>query len=194
MVIYVEGGGYHNRGLQRICREAFHKFFEKAGFSGRLPRTVLSGGRSQAYEDFKNACASGDSALLLIDSEDAVRCVSPWEHCLSRDKFLKPVNATDEHCHFMVVCMETWLLADKDALSGYFGNGFNANALPVNSNLENVAKSDIFAALENATKKCKSSYKKGAISFNILAKISPDKVKSTSTWAARFFEQLDRDL
>ena len=45
--IYVEGGGDQAK-LKRECRRAFSKFFEKAGFKGKMPRVVASGSRGSA--------------------------------------------------------------------------------------------------------------------------------------------------
>jgi hypothetical protein len=109
--------------LRTRCREGFRGFLEKAGFEGNLPRIVACGGRRSAYDRFKTACDQGETGLLLIDSEDTVSVNSPWEYLASRpdDGFSKPPNVSDDHCHLMVVCMESWFLADKEALSEFFG-------------------------------------------------------------------------
>ncbi len=48
ITIYVEGGG-DTRRQQTDCRKAFSKFFEKAGFKGKMPTIIACGGRSIAY-------------------------------------------------------------------------------------------------------------------------------------------------
>ncbi len=72
--IYVEGGG-GSKELAVRCREGFRKLLENAGFTGRIPRIVACGGRDEAYDDFKNALASGKYArlALIVDSEDPVQ-------------------------------------------------------------------------------------------------------------------------
>ncbi|MFH0808876.1 MAG: DUF4276 family protein [Pseudomonadota bacterium] len=192
--LYVEGGG--DSGVLRTqCRRGFCGFLEKAGFKGRMPRIVACGGRQDAYDRFKTACESGQTALLLIDSEDCVSATSPWQHLATRqgDGFAKPQNATDDHCHLMVVCMESWFLADKDALTRFFGQGFNVNALPQHTNIEAVSKTDTYDGMRKATAYCKAKppYRKGDHSFVILLEIAPDKVRNASLWARRFFEYLD---
>lgn len=192
--LYVEGGG-DSHALHSRCREGFCGFLKKAGFRGRMPRIVACGGRQSAFDDFKTACESNETALLLIDSEDCVSVNSPWVHLANRpgDRFAKPQNAKDDHCHLMVVCMESWFLADKDALSRFFGQGFNANALPQNVDIEAISKHDIYDGLQRATSHCrtKAPYGKGEHSFKILLLIAPDKVLNASPWAKRFLEKLD---
>lgn len=192
--LYVEGGGDTHQ-LRSKCREGFRKFLENAGFTGKMPRIVACGGRQSAYDDFRTACKSKETALLLIDSEDLVSADSPWEHLALRpgDGFAKPAKATDDHCHLMVVCMESWFLADKDALSKFFGDGFNLNALPANRNIESISKTDIYAGLERASAQCKKKdpYGKGKHSFDILIAISPTLVANSCPWAKRFLEKLE---
>lgn len=192
--LYVEGGGDSHSLIIR-CREAFREFLEKAGFNGRMPRIIACGGRQAAYDRFKTSNDSKETSLLLIDSEEFVTSHSPWDHLANRsgDGFTKPANATDDHCHFMVVCMESWFLADKDALSSFFGQGFNANSLPKNTNVESISKKDIYDGLQNATRHCKTQapYGKGKHSFDILLKIDPEKVCDASCWAKRFLVTLD---
>ncbi len=93
----------------------------------------------------------------------------------------------------MVVCMESWFLADKDVLSSFFGQGFNSSALPQNANIEAVSKNDVFAGLQKASSKCKTKapYGKGEHSFKILRLISPTVVREASPWAKRFLGSLD---
>ena len=192
--LYVEGGG-DSAALRSRCRQGFQCFLEKAGFKGRMSRIVACGGRQSAYDRFKTACESNETALLLIDSEEVVSVTSPWVYLANRqgDGFARPGNATDAHCHLMVVCMETWFLADKVALAEYFGQDFNADALPRNADFEAISRKDIYAGMERATTRCKKNhqYMKGEHSFKILLRIAPDKVRNASPWAKRFLEHLD---
>ena len=192
--LYVEGGGNRNS-LRSGCREGFRKFLEN-GFKGRMPRVVACGSRRDTYEDFKTACEKGDRSLMLIDSEDFVTVgMSPWQHLANRqgDGFTKPPKASDEHCHFMVVCMESWFLADKEILARYFDQGFNEKSLPQNLSIEGIAKNNIFSGLKAATSDCKTKgqYEKGRDSFKILGLLTPDKISAASPWAKRFFDHLE---
>ncbi len=191
--LYVEGGG-ESETLHSRCREGFRGFLGRAGFRGCMPRVVACGGRRAAYDRFKMACESGEVAMLLIDSEECVSTSSPWEYLANRseDKFTIPQNSSDGYCHLMVVCMESWFLADKEALASFFGQGFNPNALPQNTDIEAISKKDIFNGLQRATSHCqtKAPYGKGEHSFKILALISPDRVSNASPWAKRFLDKL----
>lgn len=141
--LYVEGGG-DSKLLRTACRQGFSEFLGKAGLKGHMPRIVACGGRKQAYDDFCTALSNGKKALLLVDSEDHVTTVSAWQHLLIRqgDQWLTPEGASEEHCHLMVQCMESWFLADRQTLETFFGQGFKTNALPVAANpIESITKS-----------------------------------------------------
>jgi hypothetical protein len=170
----------------------------KAGLAGLLPRIVPCGSRKAAYDDFCLALKNGNRALLLVDSEDLVDVAiqaNPWVHLANRegDKWSKPENAEDRHCHLMVVCMESWFLADQSALATFFGQGFCESALPPSERpLESIPKSVVYDALKNATMKCKTkaAYGKAEHSFELLSLIDPQKVTKASKWANRFIEEL----
>jgi len=193
--LYVEGGAKGS--LARECRKGFSQFLSKAGCKGRMPKVFACGSRREAYEDYCTAVKAGKKAILLVDSEMPVEIsadkAKPWEHVKNRqgDGWAKPATVTDDHLHFMVICMESWFLADKDALASYFGQYFNINALPKRSDVENVSKADVYNALFQATKDSqKGEYGKGKHSFKILGLINPEKVKSASPYAKRFLNTL----
>jgi hypothetical protein len=90
--------------------------------------------------------------------------------------------------------MESWFLADHGTLQSFFGQGFQAGALPHEANaVEAISKSNIFHGLARATRACKSKrqYGKGEHSFKILALIDPDKVTAASSWARRLVAELE---
>ena len=197
--LYVEGGG-DLKLLRTACRRGFAEFLGRAGLRGRMPRIVACGGRRQAYEDFCTALRQGrHGAMLLVDSEDPVTAPSSWTHLLRRpaDAWPTPPAATDDDCHLMVQCMESWFLADRDALAAFFGQGYNDRALPSARNpIEAMAKSAVYQGLAAATKDCKTktSYGKGEHSFLLLSLIDPSKVKAASPSADRFVTALTQVL
>lgn len=202
--VYAEGGGSgaDSAALQAEFRQAFADFFSKTVLGKtRRPRVVSCGGREQAFDAFKTARAQGKNALLLVDSEDPVSAAhqppppgnwQPWAHLKQQANWNQTPGSSDDDCHMMVQCMESWFLADAAALSEFFGNGFNNAVLPANQNIEQLLKPDVYQALEQATKSCKTKvgYSKGAHSFKLLSKIDPEKVMAASPWAKRFIDEL----
>jgi len=197
--LYVEGGG-DGKPLRTECREAFSKFLEKAGLRGAMPRVVACGSRNEAYERFCTALGQGQQAFLLVDSEGPVEASvetgppeawRPWEHLRRRDGWKKPAQASDGDCHLMVQVMESWFLADKEALAAFFGQGFQEGALGSQS-VETVAKEEVFRGLGQASRHCKTQkpYAKGPQAFKILASLQPENIGKASPWARRFMDTL----
>jgi len=200
--LFVEGGG-NTAALKAECRKGFTTFITKAGIS-RRPKVIASGSRQNAYKDYCTAIRNGEQALLLVDSEDPISAAheqgtiddfKPWEHLKTRvgDGWSKPQNADDADCHLMTQVMESWFIADRDALKKFFGPDFNSNQLPSTATpIEKVSKDTLFSALRKATASLGSrrQYGKGKHSFKILAQIDPALVTKASPWAKRFIEKL----
>ena len=194
--LYVEGAGQTDL-QRRECRAAFSLFFGAAGLGGKRPRTVACGGRSRAYDAFKTAVRTqrpNELPLLLVDSEGPVaQGHSTWEHLKARpgDGWDKPKGAADDQAFLMVQVMETWFIADRDALQTFSGNRFRGNAIPSWPDLEVVPKENVYAALDRATAACKEKrYEKGKLSFELLATISPEKVEYASPHAKALLDRL----
>ncbi len=188
--LYVEGGGDRNSKI--ACREAFRSFVRKAGADRRMPRIVASGGRNQAYDDFKAALVQRNvTAMLLVDAEEEVTASGSWEHLRSRDGWRRPTGASNDQCHLMVQIMESWFLADRQALQDFYGDGFRPKALPGNPKIEQVPKQDVLNGLERAAQSTRQrGYSKGRHSFSILATLDPTKVRAASPYANRFIQAL----
>lgn len=203
LYVYAEGGGSgaHSGGLQTEFRQAFADFLSKTDLgTTRRPHVVPCGGREQAFDSFCTAIAQGQNALLLVDSETPINPLhqppaptpwKPWAHLQVQASWVVPQGASNDDCHLMVQCMENWFLADKASVQVFFGQGFNAAAMPTAS-VETVQKNTVYAALQTATQACKTKapYGKGAHSFKLLRAISPDKVEAASPWAKRFLDEL----
>jgi hypothetical protein len=86
--------------------------------------------------------------------------------------------------------METWLIADINNLSNYFGNGFRGQLLRDWPDLEQVDKATIIKALKSATSECRTHYEKGDVSFEILETTSPSEVEQRCPAAKRFLDRL----
>ncbi len=188
MRIYVEGGG-DNWPTLTACRQGFREFLSKVLPSQCRPRIIAAGGRDNAYQSFCTALKQSDAlVVLLVDSEDPVAGrTSPWAHLKTRDRWDQPNGATDDQVQLMVTCTEAWLLADKEALAEYYGQGFRLNSLPKNAAVETLLRRDIRAALEHATAntRTKGRYHKTKHAFALLGLIDPAKVRKAAPHADR---------
>lgn len=192
--IYIEGGG-EGKDLDTRFREAWSKFFKAAGLSGQMPRPVRGKGRQNTFDLFCTALENNkgkDLPLLLVDSEGAVENKhTVWQHLKSQDNWDKPAKGNDDHAYLMVQTMETWLLADLEALRSFFGTNFKPDKIPAWTNLESVSKQTILETLVKATAECgPRQYAKGKVSFEILGKINPEKVAANCPHAKTFLEFL----
>ena len=175
-------------------REALSEFFAHAGLP-RKPGIRACGDRRAAFEDFALAVseAGGDSALLLVDSEGPVpRGVQPWDYVRNRraDGWRRPPGATDDQLHFMVQCMEAWLIADSAGLSRRYGKRFRLGAIPHASDVEVHPAAECLKILEKATKDCPEPYRKTSKDYRPLEFIDPATVGAKSRFAQRLLQTL----
>lgn len=190
-LLVVEGGGNDNQALKAECRRAFAELQRSAGIRRRA-RTIVAGGRAQAYDRFCNElseASSGDVVVLLVDSEEVPTSNSRWKHVAQRkgDGWSQPPNATENDLHFMTVVMETWLLADPAALQAVFGRRFKAGAIPAWPDLEAIPKSTVYSTLEKATS---HGYDKGQHSFKALARVDASRLQAACPAARALFDRL----
>ena len=140
--IYIEGDSEAESG----CRKAFRKLLENAGFNGKMPRLVASGGRNATFDDFRTKLKqseSGDYIAMLIDSEDPLGDIEKtWKHLKKRDNWDQPPEATDDQVLFMTTCMETWIAADRATLKSHYKD-LQESALPPLDKLENRIRHDV---------------------------------------------------
>lgn len=195
--IYIEGGG-KTKQLHSELRHGFKTLFEKAGFSDKLPKVVACGSRNDAFGDFTTAFKKkkeDNLVLLLVDSEELISSNNKWEHVKNKDSWNKPLTADEENIFFMVICMESWFLADKDGLKKFFGTGFNAGRLPQTTSPESIDKTTLYDGLKKATKNTsKGEYGKGQHSFKILTYLDACKVENHGEHSKEFFEYLRNEL
>lgn len=139
----MEGGGTganSKASLRQGMAEFLHELKDKAQEKSWRWKLVCCGPRDAAYRGFTNECQNTDTTIvvLLVDAEDPVTA-SPRDHLAKRDRWnMKKVE--DDTVHLMVQVMETWLVADRDALAKYYGQGFQRKALPNRQNLEKEKK------------------------------------------------------
>ena len=191
-MLYIEGGG-EGKDLRARFREGWKKFFDSAGVGGRT-KIVRGAGRRQTFDRFATAVSGrppGTIPFLLVDSEGPVTPGhSVWRHLRASDGWTRPAGAGDDQAFLMVQVMETWFLADREALRRCFGAGFGENALRAWPNLEGVPKPTVLEALERATASCRKRYSKGRVSFELLAQVDPARVAAACPHARALLDEL----
>ena len=176
--IFIEGGGSANE-LKRRCRESFRKLLERSGCAGPGLKLVACGPRDSVFRNFQTAhstvTSSTEFVAMLLDSEDPVDDIErTWAHLCRRDlSWRKPAKSRDEQVLLMTTCMETWIVADRNALNAYYRAAVQQSALPSLTNIEAKSRQSIQRALAHATRNCTERYKKGLNSFKVLATLDP---------------------
>src|SRR5262245_4655588 len=151
-------------------------------------KIVCCGGRNQTYRAFINALEVGEMSVvvLLVDAEGPVNG-SARAHLTARDRWdLQDID--DEVVHLMVQTMEAWIVADREALARYYGQGFRVNSLPSTPNLETASKRAITDALARSTRDTKKgAYHKIHHVADLLKQVDPNIVRQRCPACARMF-------
>jgi hypothetical protein len=195
VAIYVEGGG-DAASTKAAVRGGFASFLRRAKDAARKRgwhwKVVACGGRDEATRAFLHATEDDATtlALLLLDAEGPVTA-SPAIHVWAGGAV--PSGVDGERVHLMVQLMETWLVADPDALARYYGQGFLRNALPKALDLEGVPKPRILLTLGHATRntRTKGTYHKIRHGAELLAAIDSDVVRTRCRHCSRLLDYLD---
>jgi len=191
--IYFEGGG-DKEATQSKCREGLSRYCAKLKKPSSRLRIVAGGSREQTFDKFKRASRinrDGEIAVLLVDAEGPVTAGSPAEHLHNGDRWEIAVPQ-QKNVFLLVQTMESWFLADREALAMFYDGGFLLKSLPGNAtNTEVIRKQDIEAALKRATRNTtKGEYHKINHGTSLLALIDPAKVEKSSPHAASFHQFL----
>ena len=190
IAVYVEGGGDTTQ-QKADLRQGFDSLLEPVKSSARAKRLgwklACCGDRRAAYEAFINGVRMNPGAInvLLVDSEDPIapETGDPARDAAARVAHLRQRDGWDlsatsaERVHLMVRCMEAWIVADPDALTVYYGQGFSPTVLPARLNLEEEPKSDVNDKLARATRGTqKGEYGKIKHASQLLQRIDPARV------------------
>jgi hypothetical protein len=153
--VYVEGGGDSNSGKSDV-RRGFHQFLSQIIALARVKNigwNITACGNTTATKNaFTTALKLHPTALniLIVDSDGPV-ISSPSQHLFKKDE-IDAFNISDDQCHLMVQVMETWIVADVNAMMDFYGDKFNANPIPKRPDIEQVGREEIYRILKEATK------------------------------------------
>ena len=156
---------------------------------------MCCGSRNEALKAFRNAVAAGRNVFvaLLVDAESPVT-KGPRQHLTSRDRW-DVTFADEDGVHLMVQVMETWIIADTDALAAYYGRGFRRNALPGAQNLEDVPKLNVERALRRATAQTtQGRYHKIRHARDLLSRIDLSRVRRRCGHCERFVSKISAQI
>lgn len=190
LAVYMEGGG-ETAEAKAAIRQGMAEFLCVMRESARRKRwhwkVVPCGSRLHAKEAFLNARNKEPDthAVLLVDAEVVVTN-SPKQHLATHDGW-HLTGVPDADIHLMAQVMETWIVSDREALQAFYGQGFNAGALPNHADLEQVAKAQVAHSLEEATKNTqKGRYHKIRHGSRLLERIRPGAVRARCAHCERF--------
>ncbi len=206
VTVLVEGAGQNNA-LKTLARENLLGLIRKLQLS-EYPSIEFHGTRRAAFDRLKNELRRSSEDrffILLVDSEepfypspDPNEIHHRWAHVRNRsgDNWIRPNTATDENLHFMATAMETWIVADKEAIRSRFPRDFRENAIRNVPDWEQRPKDEVMGLLRSATaeRSRKGCYQKGKISFELLGLVNPQTLRANCPHANLFFLELERRL
>ena len=194
VAIYMEGGG-DGRDTKDALRRGMDGLLEPLKQAARDKsirwKLVCCGPRDEAFRRFRNTLQDGDDSVvvLLVDAEDPV-ATEPGAHLQARDGW-DMTGIDDNSIHLMVQTMEAWIVADVNALRGYYGQRFNAGALPRAVDLEGVGKRDIENSLRRATRRTqKGAYHKIRHASDLLRLMNAETVMARCPRCRLLFDEL----
>lgn len=174
-------------------RPGFHQFFRQIYGKGANVRIVMC--KSNTVADFVSSAKKfPNAANVLLTDSDAPYDPSLIQSIRQHDHWDANFNnrIPDERMQFMVQVMESWFLADRQALKSYYGSNFIETRLPGNPAIvEVIPKADVLHGLESATANTsKGKYHKTKHAPDLLKIIDPAKVQSASPSCTRLFQYL----
>jgi len=179
-------------------RAGFHKFLGSVIEAARERRCRLElvASEGKPVGDFMKALRKHPDAfnVLLLDSERPDSSLL-FQELQRRDDWRPAGPVSIDQVHWMIELMESWFLADRNALSRFYGQGFREAALPGNPDVEKIPKIDVLSGLKSATAQSrKGAYKKGAHAPKILEAVNPAAVRRAAPGCERLFADLGSRL
>jgi hypothetical protein len=172
--VYYEG----DNGL----KPGFHKFLKEIVDVARSQRCKFQpvDTNGTPIQDFRDALKTHPDAwsVLLLDSEDP-------QAFQVRKRSLE--GCDPESIFWMVQVMESWFLADVDALKRHYKSGFQETALEGTPKVEQIPKADVLTRLKKATRGAKPGEYQKSHAFKLLGLIDPSKVRTAAPNCDRMF-------
>lgn len=170
-------------------REAFSKLLEEYGIKKGCYKIIVGYGREDVIKEFCSKANSSPTSIILVDSETPIKeGQSKLDH-LKSTNYSVTEKITENNLFFMVVCMETWIVSDKNALKQYYGQFFKEEKIQ-SADLINRDKENIMKMLESSIKDCKENKYKKSASFDILKKVDVQEIVKSNSYAEEFFKFL----
>lgn len=188
--VYIEGDSVLRKGFNNFLKSEIDRARQR-----RLIFKLIAGGsKAETIKDFMTAARTHKDAIniVLIDSDkpDNGNLIAGVKRSASWNAEVG-AEIQDAQIHFMIQIMESWFLADRDALKRYYGQGFHEGQLPGNPNVERISKSDVVNGLANATRGTrKKKYHKTRHAPDLLYGLDVDKVRSNAPSCKRLFASL----
>ncbi len=179
--IYFEGDDQLRLGFHRLLSPIFGAELQKR----RMTPIAANGDPVGVYKIALRK--HGDAVnILLLDAEQQLDGSGFREQQLA--------EFPPERIFWMIELMESWFVADREALKGYYDDHrFQESALPGNPKVEMIPKKDVLDGLKNATRNTqKGHYHKTKHAPKILAMLDPDKVAKSAPGCRRFFDVLNQ--
>jgi hypothetical protein len=183
--IYFEGN--------RALRPGFEHLFSDLRIAAREADSEIQFVAAKSGpHDYRKAARTHPHAwnVLLKDSEEQIPA-SPAELC--RKLGIDPT--LEASVFWMVELMESWFLADPNALVDYYGQGFSASTIGATQDVERIPKSDVLLRLKQASKNTsKGEYHKVKHAPHILERLNPDRVQKHASHCRKLFDAVKAKL
>jgi hypothetical protein len=173
--IYFEGN--------KTLRPGFEIFFSALKIAAREADSEIEFVAARnGPSDYRKALRTHPRAwnILLKDSEQQMP-KNPIALCERHGIDAKLVTDV----FWMVQLMESWFLADPDALAKYYGRNFSASAIGKTQDVERIGKSQVLTRLKRATR---NKYHKVTHAPHLLARLDPERVQKHAGHCRNLFD------
>src|SRR5258708_5794242 len=170
-------------------KTSFRRFFSELETAARKADSEIEFVPAKnGTSDYRKALRSHPHAwnILLKDSEEQMP-KSPTALCDRHG--IDPKLVAD--VFWMVQLMESWFLADPEALAKYYGKDFLAGAIGGTQDVEKIPKSDVLHRLKQASRNTtKGEYHKVKHAPHLLERLDPRRVQEHASHCHKLFESV----